>query len=148
MLPRVLDKHLVELATQDLPGLRTLMRIVLRKTKWFGELSMLVDELHTILFGEVTPLELSNQPNPLHHRVTMGDQRLTDVKTRKVISLVDRYAVSAKSQNGCGRGPGRPAANDNHIRLVFCLDQNEFTSIRESNLPVTLRAFVGLANPL
>ena len=53
MLPSILHQHMVELASQDLPSLRALVRIVLLEPKGLREFPVLVDELHAVLLREV-----------------------------------------------------------------------------------------------
>jgi hypothetical protein len=58
MLAGVVEHHLVELAADDLPGLRALVRFVVPEVQRGRRLSASVDELNTVLLREVTPLHL------------------------------------------------------------------------------------------
>ena len=84
---RVIQQHLVEFASTNLPSLRALMRIILRKPKRFRQLSVLVYKLYAILPRKMTATHLVEHTDSLQYWVRERYQRLADMETRKVLAL-------------------------------------------------------------
>ncbi len=57
-----------------------------------------------------------------HDRQVAGQQRLADVKTRVAVLFELDHSISAALQQRCRRGPGRTAADHEHIAIerIFC----------------------------
>ena len=115
MFARVVEHHLVELAAHHLPGLRARVRLVVPEVERRRQLAVRVDELHAVLLDEVAALHLRQHVEPLEHPVGLGDERLADMESRKLLALekADLEAV-LRQERRRGR-PRRTAANDNNI---------------------------------
>ena len=87
VLARVVEHHLVELAADDLPGLRALVRLVVPEVERRRQLAARIDELDAVLLDEVAPLHLRQHVEPLEHPVGLRNQRLADVKARELLAL-------------------------------------------------------------
>ena len=59
MLSGIVEQHQVEFAPNDLPRLRSFVIVVLTKTKWLRDFSLLVNELDAVLLGEVASFHLA-----------------------------------------------------------------------------------------
>ena len=113
----VVQQHLVELAADDLPGLRTLMRLVIDEVERLRELAVLVDELHAVLLDEGAFLHLVEHVQPLEHPVGLRDQRFADVKAREMFALEQLHPMPLLGDQGGGGGPGGAAADDDDLRV-------------------------------
>ena len=103
VLARVVEHHLVELAAHHLPGLRALVRLVVPEVERRRQLAVRVDELHAVLLDEVALLHLRQHVEPLQHPVGLGNQRLADVKARKLLAL-----EQLRRDSPAGRAAWRP----------------------------------------
>ena len=114
----------VELAADDLPGLRALVRLVVPEVERRRQLAGGVDELHAVLLDEVALLHLRQHVEPLEHPVRLGDQRLADVEARKVLALEELDAVAragrAASRRSSPPGPP-PMTTTSGFILVPCM---------------------------
>ena len=115
VLAGVVEVELVELAANDLPRLRRLMRLVVPEVEGFGELAVLVDELHAVFLDEVAFLHLREKPGALDGEVGIRNHRLADVEARKVVALEKLDIEALLGQQRRDSGPGRPAANDDNV---------------------------------
>jgi hypothetical protein len=114
----MVHQHLVELAAQDLPGLRGFVLHVLEEVKRVGRAAVRTDKLHAELLGVVRRLQLLDQPHPLQRKIRVRNQRLADVVAREFFLLEHQHAASLAGENRRCRGArGAAADNDHVIRL-------------------------------
>jgi hypothetical protein len=118
VLARVVEQHLVELAAHDLPRLRTLVRLVVPEIERRRQFAGRVDELHAVLLDEVALLHLRQHVQPLQDPVGFRNQRLADVKPRKLLALEQPDAQPMLREDGGRRGSSRTAADDNYVVIV------------------------------
>ena len=119
MFAAVVEHHLIELAAHDLPGLRTLVRLVVPEVERRGQLAAGADKLDTVLLDEVAGLHFRQHVEPLEHPVRFGNQRLADVKAREFLALEQRHRQPLLSQQRRGGRPGRPTADHDDVRLAW-----------------------------
>ena len=115
VLARVVEHHLVELAAHHLPGLRTLVRLVVPEVERRRQLAVGVDELDAVLLDEVAALHLRQHVQPLEDPVGLGDERLADVEARKRLALEQPDLEAVLRQQGRGSRPSRATANHNDV---------------------------------
>ena len=115
VLARVVEHHLVELAADDLPGLRALVRLVVPEVERRRQLAVRVDELDAVLLDEVALLHLRQHVQPLEHPVGFRNQRLADVESRKALALEERDRQPVLRDQRRDGGSGRTAADDDDV---------------------------------
>ena len=120
VLAGVLEHHLVELAAHDLPRLRTLVRLVVPEVERSRLAPFGVDELHAVLLHEVAGLHLRQHVELLQHPVGLRDQRLADVKARKLLALEQLHGQALLGEQRRYRRPRRASADDDDFRIDVC----------------------------
>ncbi len=73
VLASVVEHHLIELAADHLPGLRTLVGFVVVEIKRSRELATGVNELNAVLVNETTGLHLGQHIQAFQHPVRLRD---------------------------------------------------------------------------
>jgi hypothetical protein len=117
VLARVVQHHPVELAADDLPRLRALVRLVVPEVERRREFAARVHELHAVLLDEVASLHLRQHVQPLQHPVGFRNQRFADVKTRKALAL-EQPDANAVLREDRGNGRSRRTATDDDDIVV------------------------------
>src|SRR5262245_38667690 len=115
MFSSVLEHHLVELAPDDLPGLRALVRLVVPEVEGRRQFAVRAHELNAVLLDEVALLHLRQHVEALQHPVGFGDQGLADVEARELLALeeLDRDALLGE-ERGDG-GACRTSTDDDDV---------------------------------
>src|SRR3989449_1277513 len=121
MLARVVEHHFVELAAHHLPGLRTLVRLVVPEVERRRQLAARVDELHAVLLDETALLHFRQHVQPPQHPVGFGNQRFADVKARKLLALEELDAHALLRQQRRTRRSRGTATDHNDISHLFSL---------------------------
>ena len=116
VLAGVVEVELVELAADDLPRLRRLVRLVVPEVERLRELAVLVDELDAVLLDEVARLHLLQQAGALEGEVGIRDHRLADVEAREVVALEEFDAIALLGEQRRDGRAGGPAADHDDIR--------------------------------
>ena len=94
VLAGVVQHQLVKLAADDLPGLRTFVRIVLHEVEGLRDPASLIDELHAVFFDKMAVFELIEHVQPFEHPIGLRDQRLADVEPREVLAFEQLHLVT------------------------------------------------------
>ena len=76
------------------------MRIVLAKSERLGQLSLFVNELDTVLLGEVACFHLVQHSETFDDRIAIRDQRFADMESWKMLALVESDLETALCQQG------------------------------------------------
>src|SRR5262245_54288295 len=118
VLPGVIQKHLVELAANHLPGLRTLVRPVVPKVKGRRAFAAWREKLNAVFLDEIALLHLRQHVQAVQDPVRFGNQRFTDVKAWESFPLEEFYATALLSDEGGHRRAGRPATDNNDVRMI------------------------------
>ena len=115
MLAGIVEHHLVEFGPRHLPGLRAFVRLVIAEVKRLGELSLLRDELHAVLFDKPAPLQFGEHAEPLEHPEGLGDQRFADVIAGEMLALEQLHPKACLGDERRDRSPGRTATDHHNI---------------------------------
>ena len=115
LLTRVVEHHLVELAPDHLPGLRTGVGLVVPEVERRGQLARGVHELDAVLLDETALLQFRQHVEPFEHPVRLRDQRFTDVEARKPLALEQLDAAALLGQQRGHRGAGGAASNHDNV---------------------------------
>src|SRR5207249_10490175 len=83
----VAEHEQVELAAHHLPGLRTLVRLVVPEVERRRLPAAGADELDAVLLDEVAVAELVEHVQAAQHPKGFGDERLADVEAREALAL-------------------------------------------------------------
>ena len=87
VLAGVVQQHLVESATLDLPGLGARSRLRLGEVERHRRLAVLGEELHRVFVGEAAALQLIEHAESLERPVGGWHERLANAKARKLLAL-------------------------------------------------------------
>ena len=115
VLARVVEHHLIELASDDLPRLRAFVRLVVPEVERRRQLAAGIDELHAVLLDEVALLHLRQHVEPLQDPVGLRNQRLADVKAWKFLALEEADLEPVLRQQRRRGRPGRAATNHDNV---------------------------------
>ena len=115
VLPCVVQHHLIEFASHDLPRLRALVRLVVPEIERRRELATGIDELHAVFLDEMALLHFGQHVQALQHPVCFGNQRFADVEPGKPLALEELDAIASLCDERRHRRARRPAANDDDV---------------------------------
>ncbi len=119
LLAGIIEKHLIELAAQHLPGRSGFVFQMLEEVKRQRGAPMRAYKLDTVFPGECRRFHALENSKALERKVTVGKQRLADVIARKLLLLEQHHAAAFHGEHGRRRRAGGTAPNHDGVVAII-----------------------------
>ena len=116
--PGMINHHLVEFRTHDLPALGDGLAVVaVEEIKRLGGAAVGLDEANAVFFDEGGFTQFGNHAEPFQRSEAKGNEGFADVVSGEFFAFQHDDPVAVFGENGGGAGPGWTGADDEHVAI-------------------------------